>query len=357
MKTVRMNRRTLVQAGALATGAALVTGRWASAQSDSAATPGMVPASPTGETMVLYSGQHEALANALGEAFTAATGIGVTVRSGEDADLVNQIIEEGDDTNADAILTEEPGPAAALDAQGLLAAVSPDSLAKVDSRFVPSSGNWLPYAARSRVMFFNPNLIAEADLPASVMDLVDDQWKGTFAYAPSGAFTNTTVYLVNTIGEDATLAWLEGIQKNGENLVKNGAVRDGVEAGQVPFGLSNHYYWYILAREKGGAENLQSRVHWVKGQDPGGLIFASAVGIPAAAKQPELAARFVDWMADPAGGQVLIASNTPQYPLAPGVESSYDLPPLSELDPPVFEQGSLNDPSKAAALIIEAGII
>lgn len=350
MNTFRMNRRRFVQASAAAAGSALLPGGWALAQSDAVA-------SPTGETMVLYSGQHEALALALGEAFTAATGIGVTVRSGEDADLVNQIIEEGDDTNADAILTEEPGPAAALDAQGLLAPVAPEALAMVDSRFAPSSGNWLPYAARSRVMFFNPNLIAEADLPASVMDLVDEQWRGKFAYAPSGAFTSTTVYLVNTIGEDETLAWLKGIQQNGENLVKNGAVRDGVEAGQVSFGLSNHYYWYILAREKGGAENLQSRVHWVKGQDPGGLIFASAVGIPAAAKQPELAASFVAWMADPAGGQAIIASNTPQYPLAPGVESSYDLPPLSELDPPVFDQGSLNDPSKAAELIIEAGII
>jgi len=350
MQVIRMNRRRFIQAGALATGSIAVTGRWASAQSDAAA-------SPAGQSIVVYSGQHESLAIELGDAFTAASGIGVTVRAGEDADLVNQIIEEGNDTNADAILTEEPGPAATLDAKGLLAPVDPAALAQVDERFVPSTGNWLPYAARSRVIFFNPNLIEESALPVSVLDLGDDEWKGRFAYAPSGAFTSTVVYLINTIGEDDTLAWLRGIQKNGENLVKNGAIRDGVEAGQVAFGLSNHYYWYILAREKGGADKLQSRVHWVKGQDPGGLIFASAVGIPAASKHPELAARFVAWMGDPAGGQAIIASNTPQYPVAPGVESSYDLPPLSELDPPVFDQGSLTDPSKAAELIIEAGII
>ncbi len=350
MQDFRMNRRRFVQAGALATGSIVATGRWASAQSDPVA-------SPTGQSIVLYSGQHEELAIALGEGFTAATGIGVTVRAGEDADLVNQIIEEGDDTNADAILTEEPGPAASLDAKGLLAPIDPAALAQVDERFVPSTGNWLPYAARSRVIFFNPNLIEESALPASVLDLVNDEWKGKFAYAPSGAFTSTVVYLINTIGEDDTLAWLKGIKENGENLVKNGAIRDGVEAGQVAFGLSNHYYWYILAREKGGADKLQSRVHWVKGQDPGGLIFASAVAIPTASKQPELAAQFVAWMGNPTGGQAIIAADTPQYPVAPGIESSYDLPPMSELDPPVFDQGSLNDPSKAAELIIEAGII
>ncbi len=350
MRDSRMNRRRFVQASAFAAGSLAVTGRMASAQSSPVA-------SPTGETMVLYSGQHEAFANALGEAFTAATGIAVTVRAGGDAELVNQIIEEGDNTNADAILTEEPGPAAELDSKGLLAPVDPASLAKVDARFAPSSGNWLPYAARSRVMFFDPNLIEESALPASILDLVNDEWKGKFAYAPSGAFVSTVVYLINTMGEHETLGWLQGIQANGENLVKNGAIRDAVEAGQIPFGLSNHYYWYILAKEKGGADQLQSRVHWVKGQDPGGLVFASAVGVPAASKQPELAARFVDWMADPAGGQAIVAATTPQYPLAPGVESSYDLPPLSELDPPAFDQGSLDDPSTASELIIEAGII
>ena len=36
------------------------------------------------------------------------------------------------------------------------------------------------------------------------------------------------------------------------NLQKNGAVRDAVEAGQVAFGLSNHYYWYLLAQSRGG---------------------------------------------------------------------------------------------------------
>jgi iron(III) transport system substrate-binding protein len=239
----------------------------------------------------------------------------------------------------------------------LLAPIDIASLAKTDDRFNPENGHWLGYAARSRAIFYNPDLIAESDLPASILDLGDGEWQGTFAYAPTGAFTGTVAYLIDTIGEDETLAWLQGIAKTGENLLKNGAIRDAVEAGQIPFGLSNHYYWYILANEKGGPEHLTSRVHYMKGQDPGGLVFASAAAIPAASRNQSLAQQFVSWLADPEGGQAIIASDSPQFPLAPGVQSSYALPPLSELDPPRFDQGSLSDSDQAVALILEAGII
>lgn len=347
----RENRRAVLRLGVAAAGLA-VSPLVARGQG----TPAATPAGSAG-TLTIYSGQHEALANTLARAFEAASGATVSVRAGSDSDLANQIIEEGDKTNADIFLTEEPGPAATLDAQGLLAPIDAASLAKTDKRFNPENGHWLGYAARSRAIFYNPELIAESDLPGSLLDLGNDEWQGKFAYAPTGAFTSTVAYLINTIGADETLAWLQGIAKNGENLLKNGAVRDAVEAGQIPFGLSNHYYWYILANEKGGPEHLTSRVHYMKGQDPGGLVLASAAAIPAASRNQDLAQQFVSWLADPAGGQAIIAAESPQFPLAPGVESRFGLPPLSELDPPLFDQGSLKDADQAIALILEAGII
>jgi len=350
MFETRRNRRSVLKTGAAAIAAGATLG------SRAAFGQGTPAGGGTG-TLTIYSGQHDDLVNAFVEGFQAETGATVEVRSGHDSNLANQIIEEGDQTNADLFITEEPAPAATLDAEGLLAPINAASLAKTDERFNPENGHWLGYAARSRAIFYNPELIEESALPTSILDLVDEAWSGTYAYAPSGAFTGTVSYLINTIGEDETLEWLTGIKATGENLLKNGAIRDAVEAGQIAFGLSNHYYWYILAEQEGGADQLTSRVHFMKGQDPGGLIFASAAAIPAASKNQELAQQFVSWLADPAGGQAVVAADSPQYPLAPGVESSYPLPPLSELDPPVFDQGSLKDTDKAVELILEAGII
>jgi iron(III) transport system substrate-binding protein len=325
-----------------------------------AASTGGDPATPSAAssnvTLTLYSGQHEDLAKALAEAFEKATGIKVDVRAGSDADLGNQIIEEGSRSKADIFMTEEPGQAAALDAKGLFSPVDPATLALTDSRLNPKSGNWLGYAARSRVIFYNPNLISEADLPQSIMDLTDPKWKGKFAYAPSGAFVSTVTYLINTIGEEKTLDWLKGIKTNGENLQKNGAVRDAVEAGQIPFGLSNHYYWYILAESKGGPDKMTSKVHFMN-NDAGGLLLASGAAVLKSSKHQAEARQFLAWLAQPDGGQKVIASTTPQYPASPDVTSSMGLKPLSELQPPAVDEGTFGDVSMAQELITEAGII
>ncbi len=70
----------------------------------------------------------------------------------------------------------------------------------------------MAYAARTRVLFYNPEEIDETDLPTNLMDITEPEHKGKFAWAPSGAFVATTQYLISTIGEDDTRAFLEGAQ-------------------------------------------------------------------------------------------------------------------------------------------------
>lgn len=308
------------------------------------------------ERLTVYFGQHEDLGHALADAFEDETGIGIDLRTGSDGELANQLIEEGDASPADLFVSEEPGPMAQVEQAGLLEPVDPETLEKVDQRFNPSNGNWLAYAARSRVIYWNPELIDEDDLPTSILDLTDPEWAGRFAYAPSGAFTSTVAYLIPTIGEDETLEWLKGIEANGINEEKNGRVRDSVEAGQHEFGLSNHYYWHILAATEGGADALTSRVHYMGGEDPGALLLASGAGVLSSSPNREAAQRFLSWLADPEGGQRVVAEETPQFPLAPGVESVHDLPSIDELDPPLFDQAILSDVSTARDLIIQSGI-
>jgi iron(III) transport system substrate-binding protein len=310
------------------------------------------------DTLTIYNGQHEELVTQLTEAFTKETGIEVDVRSGDDADLASQIREEGEKTKADVLLTEEPGPAAMLDKAGLLAPVDKQTLADVDPRLVPSSGDWTPYAARSRVLIYNPKMISENELPKSVLELTDPRWKGKFAYAPSGAFAATTAYLVATIGEQKTLAWLKGIRANGVNEQKNGKVRDTVEAGQHAFGLTNHYYWWVLAKEQGGQDNLTSRLHYFTHPDAGGLVLASAAAITKNASHPADAQRFLSWLTSSDGGQKIIATDpSAQYPVAKGVVSGVGLAPLAQLESPRFDSSEFADMEQAKALMIKAGLV
>lgn len=329
-----------------------------STATSAASSPSAAAKTPAADvTLTVYTGQHESLVQDLGNAFTKDTGIKLEIRSGSDADMANQIVEEGSRTKADLFLSEEPGPMGMLDKAGLLAPVDKASLAQVDERFVPESGDWLPYGARSRVIVYNPTIIAEDQLPNSIMDLANAEWKGKFAYAPSGAFTGTVAYLINTIGQDATLTWLKAIKENGVNEGSNGKIRDAVEAGQIGFGITNHYYWWILAQQKGGPDKLTSKLHYFDHPDAGSLVFASGAGVLKASQHQAEAQEFLKWLGSADGGQAIIAADaSAQYPTGVGVSSKAGLDPIANLKSPTFDQGSLSNTDAAKDLIIQAGI-
>jgi iron(III) transport system substrate-binding protein len=326
-----------------------------------AAAAGASAARQAPPTLTVYSGQHEELVDSLAKAFTAKTGIELSIRSGEDADLVNQIDAEGSKSPADVFLSEEPGPVGALARQGKLAAVPKATLAKVDRRLVPSTRNWVPYAARSRVIFYDPKLISAKQLPHSILDLSKPRWKGMFAYAPSGAFVGTVSYLINAIGAHRTLAWLKGIEANGVNEGSNGTVRDTVEAGQHPFGLANHYYWWRLAQTKGGPSHLTSRIYYFDHPDAGGLVLASGAAVLKTSRHKAEARRFLAWLVSRAGQSIVGGADAnddgAQFPVIPGMKSRIKgIPALSSLHPPKVNQSVFSDTKQATKLIERAGI-
>src|SRR6478609_7334467 len=98
--------RPFIRMSALLTVAVAVAGGLAAAAPSNAAT--VPPSSPptSDVTLTLYNAQHEDLANEWVDAFNAATGVGVEVRSGDDFELANLIAAEGASSPADVFITE-----------------------------------------------------------------------------------------------------------------------------------------------------------------------------------------------------------------------------------------------------------
>src|SRR5699024_6238781 len=104
-------------------------------------------------------------------------------------ELAHQVAAEGDRSPADVIYTEESSPLIMLAEKGLLAPLDDQTVSSIPEEYRDGDNRWTGVLGRSRVVVYNPNLISESDLPDSVMDLVDDDWKGKFAFVPtSGAF-------------------------------------------------------------------------------------------------------------------------------------------------------------------------
>src|SRR5580704_4929429 len=132
----------------------------------------------TAGSITVYSGQHQQTVGALVQDFQNRTGIEVHVRSGDEADLANQIMEEGAASPADVFFAENPPLLAVLDQKHLLAAVRPTTLALVAQRASSPAGHWVGVSARAAALVYNTQAVTEKDLPTSVLDLGRPELKG-----------------------------------------------------------------------------------------------------------------------------------------------------------------------------------
>ena len=308
-------------------------------------------------TLTLYTDQHAELVEGLTKAYTEETGVKFKIQA--DA-TVGQIEAEGKAAPADVFLSEDPGPVAQMGAKDLLSPIDSATLGQIQPGLSSEKGQWAAYAARTRVLYYNPEEIKEAELPATLMDINKPEYKGKFAWAPSGAFVATTQYLISTIGEDKTRTFLEGMKENGVNEQKNGNVRDTVEAGKHAMGLSNHYYWWIKAAEVGGADKMVSKIYHFPKADAGNLVLSSGAAVLKSSKQQEASADFIKWLTAADGGQKLIADGDialsgAQYPVAKGTTSKI-VGSLEDIKSPAYDMDVMADQGEAENLLKSLGM-
>jgi iron(III) transport system substrate-binding protein len=308
------------------------------------------------DTLQIYSAQHIDVTQAVAAAFTEETGIPTQVRDGQDSSMGHMILQEGEASPADVFLTENSPAMTLLEREGRLAPVEQATLDQVREGLTPASGLWSPIAARSTVLVYNTDLISEEELPQSIMDLADPQWKGKWGGAPGGAdFQAIVAGMLAQSGEAETSAWLKALAENDEVYQNNVATMKAVNAGEVPMGIMYHYYWYRdQAGDKQGSQNTS--LHYFGGEDPGAFVSLSAGGVLESSDMPEQAQQFLEYATGPAGQQALVESGSMEYAVGTGVESDPALPPLDSLEAPAVDPSSLNS-DEVFTLMTDAGIL
>jgi iron(III) transport system substrate-binding protein len=307
-------------------------------------------------SLTVYSAQHESLVRAMLADFTDETGIELEFRDANDSELANQIVQEGKASPADVFLTENSPAIDVVDKAGLLAPLDQKTLDQVDQQYRPASGNWTGFAARSTVLAYNPALIDEADLPASILDLAKPEWKDRVAIASGGADFQAIVSAVLSLeGEDATRTWLEGLKANAGVYQSNTAVMQAVDEGKSDVGVMYHYYWYRDQAEHGLVGD-DAKLHFFGHQDPGAFVSVSGAGVLASSDQKADAQRLVAYLTAPEAQRKLAQSDALEYAVGNGVASAKVLPPLAGLDAPVVDPGSLNAP-EVTQLMQDVGLL
>jgi len=309
-------------------------------------------------TLTLYSAQHDQTVDLLTKAFTKETGIDVKVHSGEAPELASELVKEGAGSHADVFFTENSPELELLSEKGLLAKVAPATLAAVPAADSGPNGDWVGVLARENVLVFNKNMIKEADLPGSLLDLAKPEWKGKIAIAPTDADFLPLVGAVAAMkGRPAALEWLKGLRENAAVFDDDEGVTAAVERGAAAVGIMNNYYWARLRAEK-GADKMQSDIHHFAGSDVGGLMNISGAAVLKASRNQAAAQKFLAYLVSKPAQEMLAKLDiTFEYPLAQGVGANPVLKPMSELSPPPLSLKQIGDDRDAAQLLREAGLI
>ena len=306
--------------------------------------------------LVIYNAQHEPLLKELAPEFTKETGIEVELRNGKDLELSNQLVAEGKASPADVFLTENSPAMSQVEAAGLFAKLPEDLVAPIPAQYRPRSGLWTGFVARSTVLVYNTDQTDASKMPASLLDLAKPEWKGRISFSPTGAdFQAIVAAVLDLEGEAATKSWLEGIKANGKVYDGNNLVLEAVNSGEVEVGIVYHYYWERDHKENGDVSDSSAQ-YYFKDQDPGAFVSVSGAGVLASSDMKEEAEKFVQFLVDEKGQQILADSYALEYPLNPAVTLEGVAQPFSALQPPAVNVSDL-DSKKVVDLMTEVGFL
>jgi iron(III) transport system substrate-binding protein len=275
--------------------------------------------SSSSDALTVYSGQHVQTTQKLIAAFEKQTGITANLRS--------------DDEDS--------------------------TLANTPSRFNSPHGKWVGVTARVSVIGYNTSLLSPRQLPKSVMDLADPQWKGKIGIAGSETdFQPIVTSIARMHGEAVALQWLQAVKANAgsQSYPDNETLVSEVNRGQVALGVINQYYWY---REKAqvGEAGLHSAIATSAPHDPGYVIDVSGAGILKSTSHEAEAQRFLAFLTSKTGQEIIAHSESYEYPVASGVTTAQPETPFDQLQPNSITIPQLGTGAEAIELLQEAQLL
>ena len=307
------------------------------------------------DELTIYSGRGEALVGPVIAEFQRATGITANVRYGGTAELAALLQEEGAQSPADVFWAQDGGALGALEA--IFAELPAELNAGVTAPFRNTNDKWVATSGRSRVIAYSPERVEEADLPASIMDLTDEKYRGRVAWAPTnGSFQAWVTALRVAEGDDVAREWLEGMIANDARTYRNNSTQlEGIANGEVDFALVNNYYLGNFKRSD--PEFPVAQTHFEAG-DIGNLLNVAGVGIVSASDNQDSARAFIEYLLSMSAQQYITLQGN-EYPVIPDVIfhstlESYDT--LLEISPEI-DINAISDLDGTLNLLREVGLL
>jgi len=283
------------------------------------------PSSPN--RVVIYTSVDQVFAEPVLKDFERQTGIQILpvydVEAAKTTGLVNRLIAEADNPQADVFWSSEFAQMLLLKEKGVLEASKPANAAAIPAAMRDPQGLWYGFAGRARVLLVNTQRVAQGQYPTTYAGLLDSRFpadKIGIANPLFGTTSNEAAALYAKLGQDSARDFYQRLRQRGVQVLDgNSVVRDQVASGQIWYGLTDTDD-ACGALDKGAPVRL---VFLEQGAgQPGALVIPNTVGRVKGGPNPQTAARLIDYLLSAAVEEKLAGAGFTHIPIlsraAPG---------------------------------------
>lgn len=280
------------------------------------------------EVVNVYSERNYDVDKQLYANFEKKTGIKVNVIEGKGDELLERLVREGNDSEADMFITADAGKLHKAKEQGIFQSSLSDTIAtNVPGNLRDKDGNWIGLTMRARVIVYAKDRVKPEQL--STYDaLTGAMWKDKVLVRSSSNIYNQSLLasFIDIDGEKEATEWAKGIVANFAREPK-GNDRDqakAVVAGEGDVAIMNTYYIGLLANSSDPEEVKVAEkigVFFPNQSTTGTHINVSGAGVTKSAKNKENAVKLIEFLSS-IDAQKAFASVNYEYPVNESVEPS-----------------------------------
>ena len=276
----------------------------------------------------IYSARQEALIKPLLDKFSEQTAVKVNLVTGKGDALLTRLINEGENSPADILLTVDAGRLYRAQQANVLKPIDSSSIKELVPDNLKSSDNmWAGLSIRARVIIYSKDRVSAEDLD-SYESLADEQWSGRICIRSSSNIYNQSMVagMIAQNGLEKTEQWLQGFTANFARKPAGGD-RDqikAVAAGECDIAVANSYYLgHMLNSSDDSQRSAAEKVSlfWPNQKDRGTHINISGAGITISSKNTLNAEKLIAFLASDES-QRWYAEKNNEFPIRENVEVS-----------------------------------
>lgn len=315
--------------------------------------------SQAAEEVNLYSARIEALIKPMLDRFTEQTGIEVNLVTGDADELLSRLQNEGRNSPADLLLTNDAGRLYRAQVADLVQPIASDVLSqRIPAVYRDPQGHWFGLSLRARPIMYVKGEIDPAEL-STYEDLADPRWHQQICIRSSGNIYNQSLVasMIAANGLKATEEWAKGLVSN---LAKppRGGDRDQIKAaaaGQCKLAIANTYYLAGMFNSDDPAEREAAAkigVFWPNQNGRGSHVNISGAAVTKAAKNRDNAVKLIEFLSSDEA-QKWYAEVNGEYPVVEGVASSALLQRWGEFKADPLNMAILGESNREALKLMD----